>query len=342
MIRRIDALQQRHKPPALVFGIIKKYGDDNGGLLVSNLGHSVFVTLFPLFLVLVTILGLVASGDAALRQHALDAVAKQLPAIGHQLEGNVQALRRSSAIGLVIGLLGLAWGTTGLAENAQFTMAQVWNMPGPVRPGYWERIGRSVLFLGVLGLGVSATTLLTALSASGHNSIAIFVVLEALAAVANIVMYFLGFRVLTPGSVPTRDLVPGAVAGGIAWTVLQALGGYIARHFVGGNTVYGVFATVLGLLAWIFLSVKVAVYAAEINVVLARRLWPRSILQPPLTDADRIVLAAQALQNQRRDDEHVEVSFDDSPSGTGAASRALRTPDAPAPPAQSRPGDDSV
>jgi len=28
------------------------------------------------------------------------------------------------------------------------------------------------------------------------------------------------------------------------------------------------------------------VYAAETNVVLARRLWPRSIVQPPLTQAD--------------------------------------------------------
>jgi hypothetical protein len=106
-----------------------------------------------------------------------------------------------------------------------------------------------------------------------------------------------------------------------------------------GASVYGVFATVLGLLAWICLGVEITVYAAEINVVVARRLWPRSIVQPPLTQADRAVLAAQVLQNQRRDDQHVEVSYDDGrPADAAACSRTPRTPDRVAPPAQSRPG----
>ena len=59
------------------------------------------------------------------------------------------------------------------------------------------------------------------------------------------------------------------------------------HHFLHSDSVYGVFGTVLGLLAWIYLAVEVTVYCAEINVVLARRLWPRSIVQPPLTEADR-------------------------------------------------------
>jgi hypothetical protein len=109
-------------------------------------------------------------------------------------------------------------------------------------------------------------------------------------------MYLIGFRILTPEGVPARKLVPGAVAGGVAWTVLQALGTYVMHHFLRSDSVDGVFATVLGLLAWIYLGVEITVYAAEINVVVARRLWPRSIVQPPLTQADRVVLAAQVPQ----------------------------------------------
>ena len=71
------------------------------------------------------------------------------------------------------------------------------------------------------------------------------------------------------------------------------------------------FATVLGLIAWIYLAAEVTVYCAEINVVLARRLWPRAIVQPPLTEADRASMALQALQNQRRPEQHIEVTFDD-------------------------------
>jgi uncharacterized BrkB/YihY/UPF0761 family membrane protein len=162
---------------------------------------------------------------------------------------------------------------------------------------------------------------------------------EAFAVAANIGMYFVGFRVLTPKGVPARKLVPGAVAGGVAWTVLQAVGAYLVHHFLRSASVYGVFATVLGRLAWIYLGVEITVYAAETNVVLARRLWPRSIVQPPLTRADRTVLAAQALQNQRRDDQHVDVSYDDRPAGGNASGPARRTPDEIGPPAQSRAGD---
>jgi len=217
-------------------------------------------------------------------------------------------------------------------------MAQVWNLPGPARPGYLQRLGRAALFLAVLGLGVIVTTLLTSLGAYGHNTIAIVVLLEALAAAANIGMYVIGFRVLTPKGVPARKLVPGAVAGGVAWTVLQAIGAYLVHRFLRSASVYGVFATVLGLLAWIYLGVEITVYAAETNVVLARRLWPRSIVQPPLTQADRAVLAAQALQNQRRDDQHVDVSYDDRPAGAEASGQAPRAPDEIAPPAPSRAG----
>jgi hypothetical protein len=46
-IRKVDATQQRFTPTAFVFGVIKKYGDDNGGVLASNLAYSAFVSVFP-------------------------------------------------------------------------------------------------------------------------------------------------------------------------------------------------------------------------------------------------------------------------------------------------------
>ena len=338
VIRRVDAAQQRHKTTAFVFGLIKKYGDDNGGVLAANLAHSGFVSLFPLLLVLVTLLGLVASNDPAVRHQVLQAIAHQVPIIGNQLTGNAQELRRSSIIGLIVGLAVLVWGASGLAQAGLFTMMQVWNLPGPARPGYFPRLGRALVFLGVLGIGVAATTLLTSLGLYGHASGLLAVAGDVLVPATNVGMFFLTFRVLTPKGVPTRQLVPGAVLGGLVWTVAQTLGAYVVGHFRHTDAVYGAFATVLVLMAWISLSVEITVYAAELNVVLARRLWPRSIVQPPLTDADRAVLAAQALQNQRRDDQRVHVSYDDLPPHAAAAARFPRTPDEiipqPRPPAE--------
>jgi len=310
VIRRVDKAQQRHTVPAFVFGVIKKYGDDHGGVLAANLAYSCFVSLFPLLLVLTTILGLITAADPSIRQHVLDAVAGQVPLIGHTLEENVHQLRRNSVIGLIVGLVGVIWGTTGLAQAGLFTMAQVWNLPGPDRPGYVQRLGRALTFLGLLGIGVIATTLLSALNTYGHFGAWTVAFADIGACLFNVGMYLAAFRILTPKRVGNYSLLPGAIVGGILYTALQVLGTYLVHHYLHSDSVYGVFATVLGLVAWIYLAVEITVYSAEINVVLYRRLWPRSIVQPPLTKADELSMSLQALQNRRRPEQHVKVTFD--------------------------------
>jgi len=337
-IRTVDATQRRFTPTAFVFGVVKKYGDDNGGVLVSNLAYSAFITMFPLLLVLVTILFYTAAVDPSFKAEVLKAVAKQVPQIGSQLTSNVHVLKRSSTIGLIVGLVGLIWGSAGLAQSGLFTMEQVWNLPGPARPGYVQRLGRAGLFLVLLGGGVIVTTGLSSLPNYVHNlGIGFEILIEVVTAAFNVGMYIGAFRVLTPKGVPTRQLLPGAITGGILWTVLQFLGTYLIHHYLHSDSTYGVFGTVLGLIAYIYLAVEITVYSAEINVVLARRLWPRAMIQPPLTKADRSSMALQALQNQRRPEQHIEVTFDPDPDqgdpGADEPTWVPRTPDEVAPPA---------
>ena len=308
-IEGADRLQRRHKPAAFAYGVVKKYGDDSGGQLAASLTYTGFVTLFPLLLVLTTILGLLASIYPGIRASVTSAVAKQFPLMGDELTQNVSALHRSSIIGLVVGLLIVIWGTSGLAQTGMFTMAQIWNIPGPERPGYVQRLGRTGLFLLVLVVGVLVTTGLASLSAFGHHTAALLVAADALAVVVNMAMYVLGFRVLTPAQVATRALVPGAMLAGVLWTILQAAGALVVSHFLTSGSVYHIFGIVLALLAWIYLVVQLTVYTAEVNVVRARKLYPRSLAAPPYTDADRAALTLQPLQNQRIPEQRVEVTF---------------------------------
>lgn len=339
ILRKADGAQQRFRPSAFAIGVVKKYGDDNGGVLVANLTHSAFVSIFPLLLVMVTVLGLVAASDPAFRQDAVNAVASQVPIIGAELTGNVHQLQRSSVIGLIAGLAALVWGASGLAQAGLFTMEQVWNLPGPARPGFVPRLGRALLFLLLLGLVVVATSLLASLSTYGHHALSFLLFIEAVEATVNAGMYLAAFRILTPKGVPSRDLAPGAVAGGVCWTVLQVAGVYLIHHYLHSDSVYGVFATVLGLVAWLYIAAEITVYCAEINVVLARRLWPRAMIQPPLTEADRASMALQALQNQRRPEQRVTVAFDDRKPGASASGTTPRTPDEVSPPASRKPGE---
>ncbi len=310
ILRRIDVAQQRFTPAAIIFGVTKKFGDDNAGNLVSNLAFSAFLCIFPLFLLLITVLNIVLVHDPGARSSLLHSTLHEFPVIGNQLGSQIHGLHRSSIIGLVVGVLGLLWGSTGLAQSALFSMSQVWNLAGPQRPNFAKRLGRSFAFLAVLGTGIVVTTGLAGFGTFGRHNVVLGLVSEVLAIVVNIGTYFGAFRVLTPKIVQSRQLVAGAIVGGIAWTILQAVGGYLIGHDLkNDSTTYGTFSVVLGLVAWVYLGSQITIYAAELNTVLARRLWPRGLVQPPLTEADQKSLALQATQNQRRPEQKVSVDF---------------------------------
>lgn len=313
-LRRIDAFQQSHQPLTTIYAVIKKFGDDNSGTLVSSLAYSGFVAVFPLLLVAVTALGIVLGGHPGLAGSVQRSILSQFPVIGTELLHNIHALHSATAVSLVVGLLGLLWGSLGLAQAGIFAMEQVWNIPGANRPNYLTRLGRSVAFLGVLAVGVLAGALLAGFGTFGGHAIWVRVAGVAASLAVNVGQFWLAFRVLTPKSVAHRELVPGALFGGAAWTVVQAAAGYLVGHNLRHDSaVYGMFAIVLGLLAYIYLGARLAVYSAELNVVWHERLWPRALVQPPLTPADQASLARQALENRRRPEQQVRVSFTEPP-----------------------------
>ncbi len=252
-VHSVDKFQQRHTATAFVYGVIKKYGDDNAGTLVANLAYSAFGSVFVLLLLLVTILGLVLSSHPALEKQVLDSTFGQFPIIGKDLESNIKALHRNSVISLIIAIVGLLWGSMSLAQNGIFTMAQVWNLPGPDRPNYVTRLARSVAFLIVLALGLATSTFLAATVPAVHGGSRMLALAGGVAsAIVNFGLYLFAFDVLTPAKIPLRKLVPGAALAGVGWTILQAVGGFVVGHYLkNDSSVYGLFGIVLGLFAWI-------------------------------------------------------------------------------------------
>ncbi|MBV8983634.1 MAG: YihY/virulence factor BrkB family protein [Acidimicrobiia bacterium] len=310
VVRAIDGYQQRRRPLAFLFGVVKKFGDDRGGALAALLTYYGFLSLFPLLLLLVTALGFVVGNDPHLQQRLLHSALTDFPIIGVQIQSNIHALR-ANGFGLAVGVVGLLWGALGITQVGQHAMQEVWNVPGVQRPGFPVRLWRGLKLLGVLGLGVGATSVLAGLGSQGTHASLTRVGLILASVPVNIGLFVVGFRVLTGPRVPLRDHVPGAVVAGAAWSGLQALGGYLVAHQLRhASQVYGFFGVVLGLVSWIFLVAQITIYAAEVNAVRAQKLWPRSIVQPPLTAEDERALAAIARREERRPEEKVEVTFE--------------------------------
>jgi YihY family inner membrane protein len=311
VVRFVDRQQQRNRVAGFVFGVIKKYGDDRGGQLAGLLAYYGFLSLFPLLLILFTVLGIVAGSHPDWITQVKESAASQLPVIGPTIENSIHQLHRDSAVGLAIGIVGLLWGSQGASQTAQFAMAQIWNIPEVHRPNYWSRLWRSYALIGLIGTFLILSTALTTVSSFIGGSAALARVIANLGAfVLNVGIYVTAFRILTPKSILSRQLVPGAIAGAACWTGLQIGGANLLNHQLRNvQGVYGLFGLVIGLLWWLALGAMVSIYAAELNVVWSRRLWPRSIVQPPFTAADEAVLNALAMQGERRPEQKLSVRF---------------------------------
>jgi YihY family inner membrane protein len=310
ILDRTDEWQQRHTPPAFVFGVVKKFGDDRGGHLAALVTYYGFLSIFPLLLVFVTVLGFLLHDNASLRHDLLDSALADFPIIGAQLKKNVHALG-GNGIGLIVGIVGLLWGSLGVAQTAQYAMAEVWNVPIKARPSFFARLARALLILVVLAVAIVATTVVASAATLVPASPIVTALTIVLTVALNVGLYLVAFRVLTPRSVATHDLWVGAAVGGVLWTALQTLGSWlVARQLRHTSELYGFFGIVLGLLFFLFLASQILVYAAEINVVRARRLWPRSLRPPPLTEADEQALIDRARSEERRPEQHVDVSFE--------------------------------
>jgi uncharacterized BrkB/YihY/UPF0761 family membrane protein len=281
-----------------------------------------FMSLFPLLLVLTTVLGFI--GNKTVSKSVLGATLKQFPVVGEQIGNSAAHPLTGSGPALVIGLLLLVYGALGIAQAAQHAMAQVWNVPGVARPGFVPRLIRGVAFFGGLALGMAATGILGGLVTIGGQNFWVRIIGFFAAIALNAVLYLAAFRILTPASVATRKLITGAVIGGIGYSIVLLAGTALVQHQLRhSQALYGQFAIVLGLMGWLFLVSQLTLYAAETNVVLARHLWPRSIVQPPLTDADERVLHDIARQEERRPEQRVGVGF--APNATQEATNDAAT-----------------
>jgi YihY family inner membrane protein len=312
--RFADRHQQRSPILGFLFGVVKKYGDDRGGQLAALATYYGFLSLFPLLLLLVTVLGLVAGSSSSFTTSIENSALAQFPVIGSSkgsLATNIHALQSHSAAGLAVGIVTLIWGSQGASQIGQFAMAQLWNIPNPERPSFFNRLRRTFALLIVLGMFLFLSSGLAAIASSSGHSALVRAFGELGSLLANCVLYLLAFRVLTPKQVSERNLVPGALVGAVAWTALQIGGTLLIVHQLRHTSqVYGTFAIVLGLMGWIYIGATVSLYAAEANVVWARRLWPRSLTPPPLIDADQKVLTAIGEQEARRPEQRIVVQFD--------------------------------
>ena len=308
----LDRRQQQTRGIRFIAAVYKKFSDDQAGQLAALISYYAFVSIFPLLLVFVTILGFVLEGHPGDREKILHGTLGQFPVLSENLK--LHSLG-GSVLALTVGIIGALLSGMGVTSAAQNAFNRIWNVPFKDRPNFLFSRLRSLAVLAILGTLMIVSTAAAGFVGTGSHDAPAVIAGVVIAFVVNLALFMSAFALLTAADETWRDYLPGVIVAAVSWQLLQHLGGYYVDHSLKHTqALYGFFALVLGLLAWLYLGAQLVIFAAEINVVRKRKLWPRSFFSDPLLDADRRALTASAEVEERIEQENVEVSFDDLPS----------------------------
>lgn len=299
--------------------MIYKFFDDRGTQLAAGIAYYAFVALFPLLLLFFSVSGFFLDGDPTLRTELEQSAVRDFPLIGTQLERNIHTFH-GSGLGIVIGVIGTLYGGTGAMQAAQSAFNRIYGVPRNEQPNPLRSRLRSLALLAVLGLGVLlSTAIAAAISTANGLSRELDLPLHVLGYVVSfaiaLVLLMATFQLLTARELGFRQVLRGGLFAAVWWELLQIAGSaFVAHEIKHANALYGTFALVLAAVGWIYVQALALMLAAELNAVVALRLWPRSLLTPftdavSLTEADRRAYGMYAQTERFKGFERIEARF---------------------------------
>jgi len=267
---RVTELRARSGVLDVLWRTVDEARIDGERRLAAEITYYAFFSLFPLLMVFVTLMD--AMFDKKTSQDILNSLLGQFPVVGQDVVDNIgtpQGRGFAALVGLVLAL----WAGSHAFESFEHAILVVWEGRAAAPIGYVKSRMWAFILMGILGGAILVTTIVGSLLAAIELMPGLVKPLSFIISLAlNAAVILVVFRVMAPGHHTWRSQVPGALVGGIGWSILQTVGAYFIRYFVkGASDTYGAFAVVIGLLTWINIQIRLILYAAELNSVLAAR-----------------------------------------------------------------------
>jgi membrane protein len=256
----------------LARAVHRRYGEDSAGYLASAVAYHAFLSMFPLMLLGLSVLGFLLAQDPPAQAEWIDRLSQSVPGLQDLIDDSLRAVVRQRAGAGLIALVGLAWTGIGVMEAAGHALGRVFRVPefgSFLRKKLWS-IG-SLVTLGLLALVATGLTGLAAgLDVEGAAGLLIAIGAGALGFVLDFGVFLIGYRILVQRRGPAFSRPwKGALFAAAGWMVLKLVGGWlVARVVVNAAAVYGSFAAVIGVLFLLHLGSRLFLYGAELNAVL--------------------------------------------------------------------------
>ncbi len=309
---RINKFQLSHRRIGFVLAILKKYSQDQTGNQTALVTYYGFLALFPLLVAALSITEISILRNANLKSPIIKSLNVYFPLVGHWLQSHIHAEKKAGAA-LVVSLLLIIYGARGVASALQQAMNHIWQVPKSERPSGLKSIIRSFEIILLGGLGFIATGFMSAYVTGSAKNIFIKIITAIVSFIITFVFLLLLYKLSLSKSIAYKELIIGSIMATIGLQIIQFIGGFLITHELKHfSSLYGSLALVFVVLFWIYLQVRILLYAAEIDSVISLKLWPRSLINDSLTSADRRALRMYIEREVyiKPPAEEVDVSFE--------------------------------
>jgi membrane protein len=266
-----DLLEKRWVRFMLHLG--RQLGDDNAGDMAASISYFSILSIFPLLLGILALLGLFFPSEMVWRE-IFTFFGRNLPGAAGLLEDNIRAIiHLRGALGLV-SIVGLIWSGSIIFGAISRAVNRAWGIK-QYRPYYQRKFRDLVLALSTsvlvfFSLGVSA---LTVILPNIDYPILVEVpglVGQLLAASLIFMAFLLLYKFMPNVRVPWHDSWIGALAATFLFEIGRLAFIFYLSHFGHYDLVYGSLASLIVFIVWIYFSSYIFIIGAEFNSLLFR------------------------------------------------------------------------
>lgn len=268
--------------PAVLRRTMKEYKADNLPDLAAALTYYGVLAIFPMLIVLVSVLGLIGN---SVTQPLIDNLGKVAPGAAKQIFTsaitNIQKNQGTAGVLVIVGLAGALWSASGYVGAFMRASNVVWDVEEgrPIWKTIPVRLGVTVVTLLLLTAGAIAVTFTGGLAREVGNVIGVgntavqiwdiakWPVLVVLVAVMLAILYYAAPNVKQPGF---HWVTPGGLLAVLLWIAVSALFALYVANFSSYNKTYGALASVIVFLVWLWITNTVILLGAELNAELER------------------------------------------------------------------------
>jgi membrane protein len=268
--------------PGVLKRTLKEYKADKLGDLAAALTYYGVLAIFPMIIVVVSILGLIGRSAT---QPLINNLGKVAPGPAQQIFTsaihNVQSGKGTAGVLFVVGLAGALWSASGYIAAFMRASNVVWDIEEgrPIWKTIPIRLGVTlvtVILLTVSAVAVVFTgglaTQVGKLLGVGSSAVTIFdiakwPVLLLIVSLILAILYYAGPNVRQPG---IRWVSPGSILAVVVWIVASAAFAFYVASFASNNKTYGALGGVVVFLVWLWITNLVILFGAELNAELER------------------------------------------------------------------------